>query len=264
MDPLVLGLMVGAGVGLLVGAGVGWLLARARGRETRRELEAARRRMETARAARETFFDLTTHELRAPLSAILGYQELLHDGAYGELSEPARDASARLGRAAHHLLHLIDGVIELSRMRSGDVQPDLETVDLGVVFAAAGDAFRSHATEREIEPSVEIPADLPTIQTDRDRLVRALDLVMTSAVRHPDGPAMTLRVEAGEGDFAVIVEPTRLTLDPDTEDPTIRMGIRLAVAYRIGQLLGGGLDLPVDDGLARAIRFRFRASPPGS
>lgn len=263
MDPLLVGLLAGAAVGAAVGGGVVALWARSRSRETRRELDEARRRMDRVRAGRERFFDVTTHELRAPLSAILGYQELLHDGAYGVLSEPARDATARLGRAARHLLHLVDGVIELSRMRAGDIRVDLEAVDLGVLFAATADAFRGHATEREIEPMVEIPAGLPAIRTDRDRLVQALDLVVTSAVRHPAGPSMTLRVDVRQGTVAVALEPTRVTLDTDADDPSIRMGIRLAVAHRIGQLLGGGLDLPIQDGHARAIRFRFQDQPPG-
>jgi signal transduction histidine kinase len=261
VNPFLAGL-AGAAVGAAVGAGTVALWARSRSRKTRRELEEARRRMAKARAGRERFFDVTTHELRAPLAAILGYQELLHDGVYGELSDAARDATARLGRAARHLLHLVDGVIELSRIRSGDVHPDLDAVDLGVLFAAAADAFRGHGAEREIEVTIEIPADLPTVRTDRDRLVQAVDLIVTSAVRHPAGPHMTLRVEADEGTVSVTLEPTHIALDTDTEDPTIRMGIRLAVAHRIGQLLGGGLDLPVRDGHARAIHFRFRDQPP--
>ncbi len=255
MAATVLALLGGAAAGALATG----LCTRRRARNQRRELEEARRRLERARAARESFFDLTTHELRSPLSAILGYQELLRDGAYGELGPEGRDAADRLGRAARHLLHLIDGVIELSRMHAGDVALDLEDVDLGVVLSSTTEAFRAHASERGITPTVEMPEQLPVIRTDPDRLLRALDLTVTSAVRHPAGSAMTLRVDVGDDALAVALEPTDFAVDAATEDPAVRVGLRLAVVGRIAALLGGDLALEIDGDRARTIGFRVRA-----
>jgi signal transduction histidine kinase len=254
-----LALLAGAALGALATA----LWARRRAREQRRALEEARRRLEHARAAREVFFDLTTHELRSPLSAILGYQELLRDGAYGTLGPDGRDAADRLGRAARHLLNLIDGVIELSRMRTGEVPLELDDVDPGVLLSSAAEAFQGHATERGIEPSIELPDAPPGIRTDRDRLIRALDLLVTSAVRHPAGSAMTFRAEVRDGALTVALEPTAIDVDPATEDVAVRVGIRLAVVARIAELLGGELELEMDGSRARRVGFRIRSHGSG-
>ncbi|MFO7892368.1 MAG: HAMP domain-containing sensor histidine kinase [Longimicrobiales bacterium] len=258
MAALIAALAAGAVLGALAtAAGV-----RRRGRQRDRELADARRRLEAARTARDTFFDLAAHELRSPLSAILGYQELLHDGAYGELPGDAHDAVERMGAAARHLLHLVDGIMELSRMRTGEVRLDLDTVDLGVVFSSTAEAFRSHTEDRGITPAVDLPPRLPTIRTDQDRLVRALDLLVTSAVRHPADGTMQLQVSLEDGGVTVAIGPTDMELDPAVDDPDARMGIRLAVAHRIGRLLGGGLELETAAGHARRILFHFRPNGP--
>ena len=252
-----LGLLAALVAGTVIGALAAGLWARRRARQQRRQLDETRRRLEDARAARRAFLDLTTHELRTPLSAILGYQELLHDGAYGELGEDGRDAVRRLGQAARHLLHLIDGVMELSEMRTGDVPLEVQPLETGLVLGPAADAFRSQAEDRGLGAEVRMPEPLPTLRTDRERLGRALDLVITSAVRHPADQALTLTVQARAEELTVSLEPLRLDLGPG-DDPALRLGIRLAVARGIAELLGGGLDLAIEDGHARRIALRIR------
>lgn len=249
------GALVGA---LITGA---WSLRRLRRQE--RELEETRRRLADAEEARERFFDLAAHELRAPLSAIFGYQELLRDGAYGELTPDAEDAVERIGRAGRNLLHLTDGIIELGRLRAGDLRPALETVDLGTVLASAADTFRTQAAERGITPTVELHDAMPRIRSDRERLVRVLDLAITSAVRHPAGGAMTLRVGLEDDHATLRIGPTELEVGPDRSDPA-RAGIRLAVVRRIAELLDGGLELPTEDGRIREIVLRIATPPPVS
>lgn len=257
------------GLGALAGAVAATLWARRRRARIEGELDRARRRLDAARAARTEFFDSATHELRSPLSAILGFQELLHDNAYGDLSDEARDAVDRIGRAGRHLLHLVDGVVELARLRAGDVAPDLEPVDLGVVAAAAADTFHRHASDRGIRPDITIPEDLPTIRTDRYRLIRALDLLITSAIRHPREDAMRLDLSVRDGHVRLALEPTILEIgDPPDGDPTGGLGIRLGVVHGIARLLGGSLDIDIDprDGRARRVALRIPTAgpdPPG-
>lgn len=235
------------------------LLAHRLRREQRRAAEAEARAAATT-AARDAFFDLATHELRSPLAAILGYQELLQDGAYGDLDESAIEPVVRIGRSARHLLHLIDGVVELSRLRAGGVRPDLEPVNTGVLLAGVADAFRAHARDRGLEPQVHIPPDLPTIRSDPERLLQALDLLVTSSVKHPDGLALHLDVSSSGDDLTLRIHPTELTFREHADDPELRLGIRLAVAGRVATLLGGGLDFETsgEDPVIRAVTFRVR------
>ncbi|HUG41943.1 MAG TPA: HAMP domain-containing sensor histidine kinase [Longimicrobiales bacterium] len=243
------------------------VLAHRAGR-VRARLDDAERRLAAAIHARDAFFDLATHELRSPLAAILGYQELLADGAYGEMQPAATEPIARLGRAAQHLLHLIDGVVELSRLRAGGVRPDLEPVNTGVLLSAVADAFRTHARDRGLEPRIDLPPSLPTITSDPDRLLRALDLLVTSAIKHPAGPAIHMDARSDGTDLHLLIHPTEITIRDPADDPELRLGIRIAIAARVATLLGGDLHLDSDPGspVIRALRFHVRdlaADTPG-
>lgn len=228
-------------------------------------LEQAEDRADRAVHARDTFFDLATHELRSPLAAVLGYQELLADGAYGDLPPTAAEPVTRIGRSAHHLLHLIDGVVELSRLKAGGVQPDLEPVNTAVLVSGIAEAFRTHTRDRGIEPRVRMPERLPTISSDPDRLLRALDLLITSAVKHPADSTLHLDVETDGRTLELRIHPTELVLGQTHDDDELRLGIRIAVARHVATLLGGGLDLEPqrqDPAIIGALRFRVRDLPP--
>ena len=234
--------------------------ARARAGELETRLAAAERRVADAAEAREAFFDLATHELRSPLSAILGYQELLRDGAYGCLQEGAEEPVERIGRSARHLLHLIEGVVELARLRGGEVKPDLGAVNLDVLLSAVAEAFSRQATERGLEPTVRARGPFPEIRSDQDRLVRALDLLVTSAVKHPADGAEALQIDPLDDGAVLTLSGAAITVRDDADDPAVRFGIRLAVAMGIARLLGGELRLePAGEPVIERLVFTVRA-----
>lgn len=241
----------------LLFAGV-WIRGRRRTARIAEENAALRRQLEAATSARESFFDLVTHELRSPLAAILGYQELLKDGAFGALPDAATQPVERIGRSGHHLLHLIDGVVELSQIRSGTVRPDVGDVNLGVLFTTVAEAFRTAAKERRLEPTVRMPDSLPTLRSDQDRLLRALDLLITSAVKHPGGNALELTITLDDDGATVRVAGTAIHPTSTSHDLALRVGIRLAVAAGIAGVVGGSLSFDADGaGVIRSLSFRI-------
>lgn len=239
-------------------AAVGWSRERRRRRELDEALRTTREHARAADEARERFFDLVTHELRSPLSAILGYQELLQDKAYGALHDQAAEAVGRIGRSARHLLHLIEGVVMLSRLRSNDVQVERVPVHLGALLAPVADTFRSQACDRRIDAAVRMPEAFPTILSDQDQLVRALDLLVTSVLKHPGPDTLELDVQCHDDGATVHLRGAHLRLH-DHPDPELRLGLRLAVATRVAELLGGDLLLsPPDATVVRDLAFRIR------
>lgn len=217
--------------------------------------------LEQAGQVQERFFDLVTHELRSPLSAILGYQELLEDGVYGGLDDAAEPVE-RIGRSARHLVHLVDGLVELSQLQTGTVRPDLEPLDLGVLMSSVADAFRAQVEERGLVASVQLPPSLPTVRTDRERLIRAFDLLITSAVKHPADDTLGLDVDAREDGADVRITGTAIQVHDDSDDPASRLGIRLAVARAIARALHDDLRLDTDsDRRIRALALGITSVP---
>jgi signal transduction histidine kinase len=239
-----------------------WLIERRRRGRVERDLRTVRDQAAAADRDRDAFFDLATHELRSPLAAILGYQELLGEGAYGDLPESCVDPIQRVGRSARHLMHLIDGVVELGRLRAGTVQPELETVHLQPIVDELAGTFRHHARERGLEPHVQVPDEAEPMVSDDRRLTGALDLLVTSAVKHPAGSELHLRIERDDDGLLIDLRPTAIQIR-SADDPAAGLGIRLAVVDMTARLLGGRLHLDTEDEVVRAVTLRLPDPPPG-
>ena len=240
--------VAGAALALLLGLGILWSRERTKRVRLERELSDARSRAARVDQARETFFDLATHELRSPLAAILGYQELLRDGLYGQLGDAGMDAVDRVGRSARHLLHMIDGIVELSRLRTGEVRPELGPVDTADLLRTVGEDLRRHGEQRGVSVEVDLPEALTTIHSDRDRLVRILDLLLVSAVKHPGDGTLTLTATGDAAGFTLRLDGAAVPLRSDNDDIALRLGLRLAIVHHVASLLGGSFHVHPENG----------------
>jgi signal transduction histidine kinase len=232
-----------------LGLGFLWWVERRRVRDLERQLADERRHAEAAERAANHFFDLVSHELRSPIASIVGYQELLSDGVYGDTGKGASEPLERIRRSADHLLHLIDGVVDLARLRTGELAAQPETVELQPLLQDVAQEFARGAVERGIPHQVRLDHDLPAIRSDPQRLLRALHLMVIVAEKHPDGHGRSMEFSAtGDGDgLTVRIQGTRIPQQPDARDPALRSGIRISIAAAMAQLLGGSLRLESDD-----------------
>jgi signal transduction histidine kinase len=110
----------------------------------RREVEAAREAAEQARAeaesanrAKSEFLAVMSHELRTPLNAIGGYAELIELGIHGPVTDAQRNALARIQASQRHLLGLINGVLNYSRVEAGAVTYRIQRVPVAEAIAEA-------------------------------------------------------------------------------------------------------------------------------
>lgn len=224
----------------------------------RQRIATLEQEVERTEATTSRLLASITHELRTPLTAILGYQELLADGLYGDMDARCHDAVARIGDAGAQLLRLVDGVLELARLDAGRLELALAPVSLDELLTRAADAARSDARDRGVTLETDIPAGLPTIISDPDRLARALELSITEAIRASAGTALRIsaRLEA-EAAVTIEIAGTGLAADAYAPDrilgelhgpgdegtPDNRAAFRLSVAHRLACLLGGDLAL---------------------
>jgi signal transduction histidine kinase len=249
-------------VGLALAAVVLWKRERQRVAHLEVRLREETNRVQASHQASSAFFNLVSHELRSPIASIIGYQELLRDGAYGSLGDGAVEALDRIGQSAYHLLHLVDGIVDLASEHAGTLAPDLQPVPLAPLIDHVVTAFHAHARERALRHSVHMDSRLPEVRSDPERLQRALELLVISALKHPAGDRVELTIEAADGGANVRIDGVRLPVDRDAEDPVVRTGIRLAIVAGTARHLGCELRLePEDADVARQVRLLIRDAP---
>lgn len=223
------------------------------------QLELERKRADQAGRAGDAFFSLVSHEFRSPIAAIIGYKELLVDSAYGDLGDGARDPLERVGRSAQHLLQLIDGALDLARIDGDGLTPDLEETDLQILLEQTATEFNLLCDERSLRHTVHLDTDLPTIQSDPERLHRALHLLVVSAVKNPSGQQLELEANTEPDGATIRIRGIRIPVRDDALDPALRTGIRIAIASAVADVLGGTLLLdPADQPQATEVVFRIR------
>ncbi len=199
------------------------------------------------------FVDALAHDLRTPLSAVLGYLELLEDGVYGELDPRMRDTLARVSGSARQIEEIVAGVIELTRTSAPRITP--ARVDPAPLLDAAAQQAEMLAAERNAAFALDRQPSVQPFASDAQRLSILIDLAFAAAVRASPNASLRARAEGrddalhlridGTGIGPDVHAPSRFAaFDPDsTEAAGRRPSLRLAIVACLARQLGGELAL---------------------
>ncbi|WP_207556031.1 ATP-binding protein [Intrasporangium flavum] len=174
--------------------------------ESRAALERERRVVEELTALDQTkndFVSSVSHELRTPLASVLGYTEMLEDGAAGELTSRQGELVARIDRNGRRLLELIEDLLVNSRIESGQLDLDLRRCDLADVVAHAWDGLRPLSERRDLDLSIDVDRKPVWVRGDPAALERVTMNLLSNAVKFtPDGGSVEVSLEVGNGHAA--------------------------------------------------------------
>lgn len=219
-----------------------------------RVAELAQQSAEAANRAKSDFLAVMSHELRTPLNAIGGYAELIDLGIHGEVTESQRHALARIQASQRHLLGLINGVLNYSRMEAGAVTYHLEATPVRDALAAANELVLPQIGARGLTyRSSSATPDL-TVLADREKLQQILLNLLTNGIKFTE-PGGKLRVHCERrGDMvAFIVTDTGIGIPSEKLatifDPFVQIDQRF-----IRQYDGVGLGLAISRDLARGMK----------
>jgi signal transduction histidine kinase/DNA-binding response OmpR family regulator len=221
------------------------------------ELTAARDEALRATQAKTAFLTATSHELRTPLNSILGFTQLL---AMARLTLEDQDSVQRIFAAGRHLLTLINDLIDIARIESGELSLSLEPVALEPLAAEAAQLIAPLAAQRAITVGIECTHPGLAAHTDRQRLSQVLVNLLSNAVKYnrPRG-AITLSChEAGPGHAAITVTDTGSGLDEEALARIFNPFERLTAAT--AGIEGTGIGLPLARALTQAMDGQLTAS----
>ena len=225
--------------------------------------------IENARLFQQSdFVSEMVHELRTPLMALVALSELL---TRPDLPTDQREEFAQtIQREARRLSEMTSSFLELSRLESGRVQLKYEPIDLLGIIRETITVQRQQATERGINIEVDLPAELPPMMGDADRIKQVLLNLISNAIKsnrpngtiavsaeHKDETTRVCVQDSGRGIPSDAVKNLfkRFYRVPDTEGYTAGTGLGLSIAQRIVQQHGGRIW--VESELEKGSRFCF-------
>jgi signal transduction histidine kinase len=232
-----------------------------------------------ARAANQTKSELLaviSHDLRTPLSSIIGYVQLLEMGLPEPLPDPCRKPLGRIHVSARHLLYLIDELLTYARIESGPDDARLQEVDIGALVQEVGAIMEPLAAERELQLHVVLPPAPLSLHTDPDKLRQVLMNLLTNA--HKFTPAGEITIAAARkrgGDVVIEVRDCGIGIAPEhlphvfepfwQVDRSQRTrgggtGLGLSIVQRVVQQLGGTINVVSSPGKGSTFTVTLRAT----
>jgi two-component system cell cycle sensor histidine kinase PleC len=197
--------------------------------EQRRMQATLREACEAAQAAdraKSAFLACMSHELRTPLNAIIGFSDLLQEELFGPLgSDQYLEYAADISRSGHHLLELVDDLLDMARIEAGVVVLQEEAIDLPMLIREAVNLVSGPASgpESELMASGNHKIDIrlrepaPLLIADRRRLRQVLVNLVGNAVKFtPGGGRIEIALgEEEEGSVPITVTDTGIGIAPD-------------------------------------------------
>ena len=196
------------------------------------------------------FLNLASHELRTPVSLILGYLSLFEEGDLGELNAGGRRAVEVLRRQARELNALVEQMLEAARMQEGNLALHREEIDLRQAAIAAVDWIRG-AAGPDHQLILLAPEQPLMVSADRRRLMTILHGLLDNAVKYsPQGGEVVCEVSSSGGRAQVRIRDHGLGMEPVQLDQLFRPFGRL-VTEHTADIDGAGLGLYLARELAR-------------
>jgi len=219
---------------------------------------------------KDQFLANTSHELRTPLHGIIGLADSLLAGAAGELPERAEQSLGMIVRSGQRLTHLVNGILDFSRMNHGQVELELQAVDLRSEVEAVLALSRPLAERRNVELQDLVPEDLPAVRADENRLQQILLNLVGNAIKFTPEGSVTIKALV-EGDWlAISVTDTGIGIRQEEADRIFGYfeqaqrgrdqtqegaGLGLAITRRLVELHGGEIALTSQVGKGSCFTF---------
>jgi PAS domain S-box-containing protein len=221
------------------------------------EAERAREAAEASNRAKSEFLSRMSHELRTPLNAMLGFAQLLELDPRHPLDDAQKPWVGQIQQAGWHLLEMINDVLDLSRIESGNLRLQIETLDLDELLDATVAMVEGDAQHRRIGITREFTRGNTTVLGDMTRVKQILTNLLSNAVKYnADGGHIHISNRAVDSDACeIIVRDTGLGMTPqqlaELFQPFNRLGrersaqqgtgIGLVISQRLAELMGGSL-----------------------
>ncbi|MFF5213878.1 sensor histidine kinase [Micromonospora sp. NPDC000442] len=225
------------------------------------ELDEKSAQLRAASESKSRFLANVSHELRAPVTAIIGLARLLGDSASDPLTTEQERQVGLIRSSASDLLTLVNELLDLAKAESGRIEPEWSEVDLRAVFGQLRGTLRALPAADGVELVVEEPATAATVRTDEVLLAQVLRNLLHNGLKFTTVGEVRLRAERHGDGWRLTVSDTGPGIPSELHDRVFEefyqapgparvggTGLGLPYARRLVNLLGGTLELASEPG----------------
>jgi two-component system sensor histidine kinase ChiS len=220
---------------------------------------------------KDTFLSMITHELRTPMTAMIGLAENLEAGVYGPLNETQTENLRKIIESGGRLRQLVNDLLDLSKMESGMMRLQREPLDPRTLVEAVLYQLEALAAVSAVKLVNRVSYDLPEVDCDGQRIEQVLTNLISNALKFtPPAGTVTLTATIQEQFVVFTVADTGcgipleaqahifdkfIQLHPNRDDRTKGTGLGLAIVRHLVELHGGTVG--VESEVGQGSRFSF-------
>ena len=156
---------------------------------------------------KDEFLANMSHELRTPLNAVLGMTEGLQEEVFGSINDRQLKALNTIERSGNHLLELINDILDVAKIESGQIELDVQPTDIALLCSSSMAFIKQQALKKHIQLEIKIPDNLPQLSVDERRIRQVLINLLNNGVKFtPAGGSITV-VASYHSDLIVDPKP---------------------------------------------------------
>ncbi len=192
-----------------------------------------------------------THELRTPLSSIMGYVEFLQDGLGGPLTPQQQEFVHQIEMSTERLKRLVDDLLDFARIEAGTFQLRLDRADLRAKIRETVDSLRPQAEEARLAIAVSLPSSPLWVCMDGQRIEQVLINLLNNAIKFtPGGGHIRVQVTSETGWARCEVQDTGIGIAPEEISKLFQRFSQLKSGVKMG--VGTGLGLSISKSIVEA------------
>jgi PAS domain S-box-containing protein len=220
--------------------------------EQNARLQWSSRELEKANRLKSEFLASMSHELRTPINAIMGYTALLADRIYGDVNERQGEGLRRIKMSAHHLLALINDILDLAKIEAGKMPLHLAPVSLASVVAEISQQVEPIVRRKALSFVADLPSELPPMVSDETKVKQILLNLLSNAVKFTHAGGVVVRMRPEGSMVRVDVKDTGIGIRPQDLE-AIWEDFRQVDQSRTREFGGTGLGLSITRKLIHAL-----------
>jgi len=234
------------------------------------EITASNEELRRANRLKDDFLANTSHELKTPLTGIIGIAESLIDGAAGSVSDIQKTNLQMIVQSGKRLTHLVNDILDFSRMKNNDIILHKKPVDMRQVTEIVSALLLPVVGYKQVKIINNINAEMPPVFADENRIQQIMYNLMGNAVKFTDSGSITISSALTESETEISVSDTGIGI-PENEfgyifeyfkqvDSTDTRnyggtGLGLAITKNLVELHGGSISVSSKPGSGSVFRF---------
>lgn len=227
-----------------------------------------------ANRLKSAFLATVTHELRSPITSIIGYTQMMQRGRYGTLPEIINEPLEFIIHSSKRILNLVNDLLDFSKIEAGHLSVEITTIELGPILRNTIGMIVPQVHERGLDLHTSIEENLPPVRASSERLEQVIINLLSNAVKFTEKGSITIHVkhldehyirisvqDTGEGitaEHQALIFGEYQQIKNQANLRFAGTGLGLAISKRLIQLMGGDMTVESTPGLGSTFHCDIR------